>query len=153
MRVVDEAGDTLVPKERSATKIDLTPSFPKLPKLPNLPLDLKPGHLLRVAVVLPDLCQGEFQMFGFFIFMVVIIIVAIPFIKGIRKNKKNNEDLLFLKESGFNCSSYIYPSDPFVGFDHEKKIMAIVKINQFLYMRLKILLIIAGSGLKETVSG
>ena len=63
-------------------------------------------------------------MLGFFIFMVFVIVVAVPLIK---RNKKNNEELLFLKETGFNCSSYIYASDPFVAFDHDKKIMAIVK--------------------------
>lgn len=31
-----------------------------------------------------------------------------------------------MKESGFNCSSYIYGSNPFVAFDHDNKIMAIV---------------------------
>ena len=64
-------------------------------------------------------------MYWVLISLVFIIIIAIPFI--IRDMRRDGEELSFLKETGFNCSSYIYASDPFVGFDHDKKIMAIVK--------------------------
>lgn len=66
-------------------------------------------------------------MFGFFIFIFFFIFAILFIIGKVGKVKKNNEELLFLKASGFNCNSYIFLSSPFVAFDHDKKIMAIVK--------------------------
>jgi hypothetical protein len=65
-------------------------------------------------------------MIGFIVFILAVLII---FIVGYKKVKNSNSALDFLKSSGFNVSSYIFPCSPFVAFDHDKKIMAVVKTD------------------------